>query len=135
MESEIVTCFYEDWNEPRAHILLTVFVDNLFSREVKFLKRKRVVKYLKNLRVLILEFYPYFSWTLNRQTKIFLRIKRFISVNDVPDLYIGDNAKCFTRQELNDCLPTLPTSWRDILEVLGRLLRANGSCYLLREVY
>ena len=61
MESEIVTCFYEDWNEPRAHILLTIFVDNLFSREVKFLKRKRVVKYLKNLRVLILEFYPYFS--------------------------------------------------------------------------
>ena len=60
MESEIVTSFCEDWNEPHAHILLTVFVDILFSIEVEFLKRKRVVKYLKNLRVLILEFYPYF---------------------------------------------------------------------------
>ena len=36
------------------------FVDILFSREVEYLKRIRVVKYFKNLRVLILEFYPNF---------------------------------------------------------------------------
>ena len=44
-------------------------------------------------------------------------IKRFISVNDVPDLYIGDNEKYFTGRELKDYLSMLSTSWRYILDV------------------
>ena len=44
-------------------------------------------------------------------------LKRFISVNGLPDLYISDNAKCFTGRELKDYLFTLSTSWRYILEV------------------
>ena len=40
-------------------------------------------------------------------------LKQFISVNGVPDLYISDNAKCFTGRELTK----LPASWRYILEV------------------
>ena len=44
-------------------------------------------------------------------------LKQFISVNGVPDLYISDNAKCFTGRELKDYLSKLPASWRYILEV------------------
>ena len=44
-------------------------------------------------------------------------LKRFISVNGVPDLYISDNVKCFTGRELKDYLSTLSASWRYILEV------------------
>ena len=44
-------------------------------------------------------------------------LKRFISVNGVPDLYISDNAKCFTGRELKDYLSTLSTSCRYVLEV------------------
>ena len=47
-------------------------------------------------------------------------LKQFISVNGVPDLYISDNAKCFTGQELKNYLSTLSTSWRHILEVTPR---------------
>ena len=50
-----------------------LFADILFSREVEYLKRRRVAKYLKNLRVLILEFYPYFSHIpfFNKKDSIF----------------------------------------------------------------
>ena len=56
--------FFEDWNESRARIFFIVFGDILFSREEEYLKRRGVVKYLRNLRVLILEFYPNFSQAL-----------------------------------------------------------------------
>ena len=35
----------------------------------------------------------------------------------MPDLYINDNAKCFTGRELEDYLSTLSASWRYILDV------------------
>ena len=44
-------------------------------------------------------------------------LKRFISINGVSDLYVSDNAKCFTGQELKDYLSTLSASWRYISEV------------------
>ena len=44
-------------------------------------------------------------------------LKRFISVNGMPDLYISDNVKCFAGRELKDYLSTLSASWRYILEV------------------
>ena len=44
-------------------------------------------------------------------------IKRFISVNDVPDLYIRDNEKFFTGRKLKDYLSMLSTSWCYILDV------------------
>ena len=37
------------------------FLSFLFNREAEFLKGRRVVKYVENLAVVILEFYPYFS--------------------------------------------------------------------------
>ena len=43
--------------------------------------------------------------------------KLFIPVNGVVDLYISDNAKCFTGQELGDYLSTLSISLRYKLEV------------------
>ena len=36
------------------------FADILFSKDKAYLKRRRVLKYLRNLRVLILAFYPIF---------------------------------------------------------------------------
>ena len=56
-------------------------------------------------------------------------LKRFVSVNNVPDLYVSDNTKCFTGQELKDYLSTLSTSWRYIrsFPMMGRVLRTNGS--------
>ena len=44
-------------------------------------------------------------------------LKRFISVNGVPDLYISDNAKCFKGRELKDYMSTLSTSCCYIIEV------------------
>ena len=51
------------------------------------------------------------------QLFFFIRsLKRFISINGVPDLSISDNVKCFTGRELKDYLSMLSTSWRYILE-------------------
>ena len=58
-------------------------------------------------------------------------LKRFISVNGVPDLYISDNVKCFTGWELKDYLFMLSTSRRYISKVpmVGRVLGTNiSSC-------
>ena len=73
----LVTIFYEDWKDSRARIFLIVFVDILFSTKVEYLKRRRVVKYFKILRVLILEFYPYFSQTLFFNKVVDLSLKYF----------------------------------------------------------
>ena len=57
-------------------------------------------------------------------------LKRFISVNGVPDLYISDIAKCFTGRKSKDYLSKLSTSWHYILEVSPMVvwvLGTNGS--------
>ena len=62
-------------------------------------------------------------------------LKRFISINGVSDLYVSDNAKCFTGQELKDYLSTLSASWRYISEVPhGREGFENEWFKFLREV-
>ena len=62
VEKETSNEFFEDWNESHARISLIVFCRYfiLFSREAEYLKRRNVVKYLKSLRVLIVEVYNYF---------------------------------------------------------------------------
>ena len=51
------------------------FVDILFSRKEEYLNRRRVLKYLRNLRVLILEFYPYFSHGVEtREVQLYYRV-------------------------------------------------------------
>ena len=56
------------------------FVDFLLSREEEYLKRRRIVKYLRNLRVLILEFYPYFSdGSETRELQLYYRVTLQIS--------------------------------------------------------
>ena len=50
-----------------SHVLASdwlFFVDFLLSRDEEYLKRRQAVKYLRNLRVLILQFYPIFHTLL-----------------------------------------------------------------------
>ena len=89
-----------------------LFVRNVFYNKDETLYKVFILVYAcASSRVILLDVVPDTSCSFIRS------LKRFISVNDVPDLYISGNAKCFTGRELKDYLSTLSTSWRYILEV------------------
>ena len=89
-----------------------LFVRNVFYNKDETLYKVFILVYAcASSRVILLDVVP------DTSCSFICSLKRFISVNGVPDLYISGNAKCFTGRELKDYLSTLSTSWRYILEV------------------
>ena len=86
----------------------SLFVRNVFYNKDEALHKMFIVVYTcASSRTIQLDIVP------NASCSSFIRsLKRFIFVNVVPDLYISDNAKCFTGRLLKDYLSTLSTSWR-----------------------
>ena len=84
-----------------------LFVRNVFYNKDETLYKVFIVVYTcASSRAIRLDIVP------DASCSSFIRsLKRFISVNAVPDLYISDNAKCFTERQLKDYLSTLSTSW------------------------
>ena len=91
----------------------SLFVRNVFYNKDETLYKVFIVVYTcASSRAIRLDIVP------DASCSSFIRsLKQFISVNGVPDLYISDNAECFTGRELKDYLSTLSANWRYILEV------------------
>ena len=83
-----------------------LFVRNVFYKKDETLCKVLIVVYTcASSRAIRLDIVP------DASCSSFIRsLKRFISVNGVPDIYISYNAKCFTGRELKDYLSTLSTS-------------------------
>ena len=90
-----------------------LFVRNAFYNKDERLYKEFIVAYrCASSRAIRLDIVP------DASCSSFIRsLKRLISFNSVPDLYISDNTKCFTGRELKDYLSALSASWRCILEV------------------
>ena len=90
-----------------------LFIRNVFYNKDETLYKVFTVVYTcASSRAIRLDIVP------DASCSSFIRsLKRFISVNGVPDLYISDNTKCFTGRELKDYISTLSANWRYTLEV------------------
>ena len=82
-----------------------LFVRNVFYKKDETLSKVLIVVYTcASSRAIRLDIVP------DASCSSFIRsLKQFISVNDVADIYISYNAKCFTGRESKDYLSTLST--------------------------